>query len=78
MLSWHPQPHMRYVVYAVPKKLSPLDVIAGNGANFMAEYIAGITYGHSLKLPSGKSKGYWYAVAPYDRYGNEWEASILD
>ncbi len=77
VLSWSPQPGMRYVVYAVPEKLPPLDVIAANGANFMAEYITAITYGHSIELPSERRNGYWYAVAPYDRYGNEWEASIL-
>ncbi len=55
-----------------------MDVISGSGANFMAEYIVAVTYGHSVTLPSDKLSGYWYAVAPYDRYGNEWEASIID
>ncbi len=77
-LTWYPQPDMRYVVYAVPKKLSPLDAIAENGANFMAEYILEVTYGHSVSLPDGRRKGYWYAVAPYDRYGNEWEAVVIE
>lgn len=77
-LSWYPVQDMRYVVYAVPEKLLPLDVISETGANFMAEYIVGVTYGHSLTLPADKLSGYWYAVAPYDRYGNEWEASILE
>ena len=63
VLSWSPQPGMRYVVYAVPEKLPPLDVIAANGANFMAEYITAITYGHSIELPSERRNGYWYAVA---------------
>lgn len=78
VLSWYPANEMRYVVYAVPESLSPLDVISGSGANFMAEYIVAVTYGHSVTLPSDKLSGYWYAVAPYDRYGNEWEASIID
>ena len=78
VLSWYPANEMRYVVYAVPESLSPLDVISGSGANFMAEYIVVVTYGHSVTLPSDKLSGYWYAVSPYDRYGNEWEASIID
>ncbi|MDE6527998.1 MAG: family 10 glycosylhydrolase [Muribaculaceae bacterium] len=76
-LSWYPANEMRYVVYAVPEDLSPLDVISESGANFMADYIVAVTYGHSLTLPADKLKGYWYAVAPYDRYGNEWEATIF-
>lgn len=76
-LNWLPQPDMRYVVYAVPREVSMLDAVASVGANFMAEYIQGITYGHTFELPPDKVKNHWYAVAPYDRYGNEWEASII-
>lgn len=77
-LTWYPQPHMRYVVYAVPTNLSPLDVLADDGRNFQPQYIVAITYGHSIIIPPDKLKGYWYAVAPYDRYGNEWEAAIIN
>lgn len=76
-LSWYPAPDMRYVVYAIPEVVDALDVIASNGSNFMAQYIIGVTYDHSFTLPVEYRRGYWYAVAPYDRYGNEWEASIL-
>jgi len=77
-LSWHPQQNMRYVVYAVPTTLSPLDVLSATGANFAGDYIVGVTYGHSFELPADKVKDHWYAVAPYDRYGNEWEATIVN
>lgn len=76
-LNWYPLPNVRYVVYAIPKNVSMLDAVAENGANFAAEYIVGITYGHTFILPPDKLKNYWYAVAPYDRYGNEWEATII-
>lgn len=76
-ISWYPQPNMRYVVYAVPREVSALDALAENGGNFMSKYIIGVTYGHSLPIPPDKLKGYWYAVAPYDRYGNEWDAAII-
>lgn len=76
-LSWYPAPDMRYVVYAVPVDVSPIDAIALTGANFMSAYILGICYGNNFQLPADKLRGYWYAVAPYDRYGNEWEASVL-
>lgn len=76
-LQWKPLDGMRYVVYAVPKDVSMFDAVAGNGANFMARYIVGITYGHVFQLPPDKIKNHWYAVAPYDRFGNEWEASVI-
>ena len=77
-LSWYPQPDMRYVVYAVPENLGPLDVIASSGGNFMSNYIIGVTYGHTMPIPPDRLKGFWFAVAPYDRYGNEWEATIIE
>ena len=77
MLNWYPQPGMRYVVYAVPDGLSPLDALAASGANFRPEFVLGITYGHEYQVPPSRSSGYWYAVAPYDRYGNEWHPEIV-
>lgn len=65
------------MVYAVPDELSPLDVIADTGRNFLGRYIMCVTYDHEVAIAAGRLKGYWFAVAPYDRYGNEWEASIL-
>ncbi|MDE6125359.1 MAG: family 10 glycosylhydrolase, partial [Muribaculaceae bacterium] len=68
-LGWYPQPGMRYVVYAVPDGLTPLDALASSGVNFRPEYVIGVTYGHEFSIPPSRSSGYWYAVAPYDRYG---------
>ena len=78
VLSWYPQPDMRYIVYAIPDEVSVLDVISETGRNFMSEYIMGITYGHEQAIDADKLKNYRFAVAPYDRYGNEWEAVILN
>ncbi len=77
-LRWYPQPDMRYVVYAIPDELSPLDVISETGRNFMSRYIMSVTYGHEVSIDTDKLQNYWFAVAPYDRYGNEWEAVILN
>jgi uncharacterized lipoprotein YddW (UPF0748 family) len=73
-LSWYPITDMRYVVYAIPNDVSPLDAISDIGRNFMAYYIMCVTYGHEVMIDPAKLQNYWYAVAPYDRYGNEWEA----
>ena len=68
---------IRYVVYAVPDDVSAFDALSASGANFRGEYIVGITDSPSFVLPTDRRKGFWYAVAPYDRYGNEWEAQIV-
>lgn len=77
-LRWKNIERMRYVVYAVPNELTPFDVLSATGTNFMGEYIVAVTYTNSFSLPKDKRTGYWYAVAPYDRAGNEWEAAILN
>ena len=76
-LSWQPVDGMRYVVYAVPDEVQPQDAISETGANFMGSYIVKVTYGSRVEIPEGKRRGHWYAVAPYDRYGNEWEVEIV-
>lgn len=77
-LSWHAQPGMRYVVYAIPMDISPVDALSSTGSNFTADHIIAVTYSNSVELPAAKRKGHWYAVAPYDRYGNEWAATTLN
>lgn len=77
-LSWTPVENMRYVVYAVPEDVELLDALAENGRNFDPQYIIGITYGSSMELVAEKKKNHWYAVALYDRFGNEWDAAVLD
>lgn len=77
-LTWQGQPGMRYVVYAVPHNVSPLDAIASSGANFMSCYMIGVTYGNTMPIPPECFRDHWFAIAPYDRFGNEWEATIME
>ena len=77
-LSWFDRGHGRYVCYAIPIGVGPIDALAQDGPNFDGKYIVGVTYGNSFELPMRVLKGYWYAVAPYDRYGNEGEAVTLN
>ena len=65
-------------VYAVPEEVTLLDALAENGRNFDSQYIIGITYGNSLELAADKMGKHWYAVALYDRFGNEWDAAVLE
>lgn len=78
MLRWDAVDNMRYVVYAVPDDVTLLDALAANGRNFDPQYILGVTYGTTMQIPSDRRSGHWYAVALYDRYGNEWDAAVLD
>lgn len=77
-LSWYGRGNGRYVCYAVPMDVGPIDALAQDGQNFDGKYIIGVAYDNHFDLPLGKLKGYWYAVAPYDRYGNEGEAATLN
>jgi len=77
-LSWFDRGSGRYVCYAVPMDVGLIDALAQDGPNFDGKYIVGVTYGNSFELPMRVLKGYWYAVAPYDRYGNEGEAVTLN
>ena len=77
-LSWFDRGSGRYVCYAIPMDVGPIDALAQDGPNFDGRYIVGVTYGNNFELPMQVLKGYWYAVAPYDRYGNEGEAVTLN
>lgn len=77
-LTWFDRGSGRYVVYAVPMNVDPIDALASEGANFDAKYIIGVTYDNNFELPMNVLKGHWFAVAPYDRYGNEGEAATLN
>lgn len=77
-LSWFDRSKGRYVCYAIPVTVGPIDAIAEDGANFDAKYIIGVTYTNHFDIPLQYLKGYWFAVAPYDRYGNEGEAVTLN
>lgn len=77
-LSWFDRGRGRYVCYAIPMGVGPIDALADNGVNFDSRYIVGVAYDNHFELPMSVLKGYWYAVAPYDRYGNEGEAVTLN
>ncbi len=64
-LVWDAVEGCRYTVYAVP---------AGTESAFggQREFLDGISYTNSYEIPTDKSSGYTFAVAVYDRYGNEY------
>lgn len=64
-LTWDAVEGMRYTVYAVPE---------GTEAAFASqrEFLDGIAYTNSYAIPREKASGYTFAVAVYDRYGNEY------
>ncbi len=68
----------RYIYYAIPTETARPAAMSDSGKGLKAKYIIGVTYTNSLTIPSGKRSGYWYAVAPLDRYGNEWTLCTLD
>ena len=78
VLEWSPKDKMRYVVYAVPNGVTLLEALSEDGRNFEPQYIIGVAYEERMEIPDDLRNGYWYAVAPYDRYGNEWDAAVLD
>ena len=78
ILGWNLQENMRYVVYAVPNGVTLFEALDENGSNFESQYIIGVTYGDRMEIPVDCRDGYWYAVAPYERYGNEWDAAVLE
>lgn len=77
LLSWFDRTKGRYVIYAVPIDVDPLEALAETGANFDSRYIAGVSYENHFDIPLRFQRGYWFAVAPYDRYGFEGDAVIL-
>lgn len=66
----------RYTVYAVPRQVDLLEAISLNHGGLSAEYLLGVSYGTEYELPGDKMKGFRYAVAVLDRYGNEWETTL--
>lgn len=65
-LRWDAVEGMRYTVYAVPAAM------ADEKFDCRREYLDGISYTNSYEIPSDKASGYRWAVAVYDRYGNEY------
>ena len=72
-LSWTEMSGMRYIAYAIPTTVDPVDASSVDHNGFKAEYMLdNMLYSNSVSV-EGKTSGYWYAVAPLDRYGNEWD-----
>ncbi len=69
---------MRYTVYAIPLSTAPKDAASTIHDGYKAEYLLGFTYSNSYTLPSSMTSGYWYAVAPFDGFCKEWEATTLN
>ena len=65
-LTWNGVAAGRYTVYCVPNSLPDAQFAA------QKEYLDGITYTNSYTIPSEKASGFRFAVAVYDRYGNEY------
>lgn len=76
LLSWDAVDNCRYVIYALPPGIDWLEAISPEGG-LSQEYIIAITYTNTFTLPSQYS-GWQIAVAPYDRYGYEWEPVFLN
>lgn len=67
----------RYTVYAIPESKYLSDVTTASG-DIDGSYLLGVTYDNSYTIPAGKRSGYWYAVAPLDRYGNEFAPATVN
>ena len=75
LLSWDRLPSARYIVYAIPSDIDPLDALSPQGG-ISQQYILGVTYVNNFQIPA-EHRDKKIAVAPYDRYGVEWEAQFL-
>lgn len=70
-LTWDAISGMRYTVYAVPENITDAEF------SCQREYLLGIKYTNYYNIPSNKRTGYRYAVAVYDRYGNEYSPLFM-
>lgn len=70
-LTWAGKEGMRYVVYAIPESMDE------NEFRKEPDYILGISYKTEFSVPEEKQNGYKYAVAAFDRYGNEYSPVFM-
>lgn len=70
-LTWDAISGMRYTIYAVPESVTDAEF------SCQREYLVGVKYTNSCNIPSTKTSGYRYAVAVYDRYGNEYSPLFM-
>jgi len=74
ILSWDKlADHIRYTVYAIPnEKTSAAGIFETSG------YLLGTSYSNSFTIPSSVStSSNTFAVAGFDRYGNEFEPQLM-
>lgn len=74
-ISWDAAGDCRYVIYAIPPQIDLLEALSAEGG-LNQLYIIGVTYSTTFQIPTCYSD-YRIAVAPYDRYGFEWEPQFL-
>lgn len=77
-LTWDILGDSRYVVYAIPDNIDPIEALSTNSDGFKSDYIIGLTYTNRFRIPGRYRSGYRIAVAPYDRYGIEWNARFIN
>ncbi|NDW09488.1 family 10 glycosylhydrolase [Dysgonomonas sp. 520] len=70
-LTWTaPDPGLRYTVYIVPKTSTDFETNK-------VKYLQGVTYVNEYTIPNDKlTDDYNYAVAVFDRYGNEFDITF--
>lgn len=69
---------VKYTVYAVPVAKMLTDVTREDGDGIEADYLLGVTYTNSYRLPADKQSGHWYAVCVYDGFSNEFEPALIE
>lgn len=62
---------IKYTVYAFPKTATVESIKSKDRDGIKVEYLQGVTYTNSFKLPSSATGDYAYAVCVYDGFGNE-------
>ncbi|MBO5780281.1 MAG: family 10 glycosylhydrolase [Muribaculaceae bacterium] len=76
-LMWDPIDDARYVIYAIPNHIDPLDALSDSGEGLSSDYIIAVTYDNSYAIDPSTLLDHQIAIAPYDRYGNEWQPKFL-
>lgn len=77
ILHWEVADDARYVVYAIPEEVSEEEAMSTDSDGINSEYIIAVTYENIFTLPAKYRSNYRIAVAPYDRYGIEWQPTFL-
>ena len=79
ILTWNEQEGtlVKYSVYAVPTDITVENAMSEKYGGIKSDYLLGITYYPTYKIPIDLQDGYWYAVCVIDGYGNESEPAYL-